>query len=291
MTLKGGTSQACAVCKYQRRRCTADCPLAPYFPADQPKMFQNAHRLFGVSNILKILKQLDPSQKLIAMKSIIYQANIRDKDPVYGCLGLIQRLYYQIQLAEEEIQYVYSQLAFYRQHQQQQEISTALNDSLSQLQLGMAPPNSALTLIHQDAPQQHNDMSAFPIGLHPSYPNSGKAAYNTDYMDSKENNTADPLWIQQTYNNYSNNSNPMIMQSQLINSDPITVQQEATQEYDEMHSFFDTIDDRQSYIDSKDAYESSSESSLKDTTQSVEHVAENELKSAAACFSLTSVNQ
>lgn len=34
----------------------------------------------------------------------------------------------------------------------------------------------------------------------------------------------------------------------------------------------------------------SSESSLKDTTQSIEHVAENELKSAAACFSLTSVN-
>ncbi|KAK9278208.1 hypothetical protein L1049_027769 [Liquidambar formosana] len=67
-------------------------------------------------------------------------------------------------------------------------------------------------------------------------------------------------------------------------------QQGAAQDYDEIHPFFDTIDDRQSYIDSKEAYESSSESSLKDTTQSLEHVAENELKSAAACFSLTSVN-
>jgi hypothetical protein len=37
-------------------------------------------------------------------------------------------------------------------------------------------------------------------------------------------------------------------------------------------------------------YACSSEDSLKDTTQSMEHVAENELKSAAACFSLTSVN-
>jgi len=37
-------------------------------------------------------------------------------------------------------------------------------------------------------------------------------------------------------------------------------------------------------------YACSSEESLKDTTQSMEHVAENELKSAAACFSLTSVN-
>lgn len=34
----------------------------------------------------------------------------------------------------------------------------------------------------------------------------------------------------------------------------------------------------------------SSDSSLKDTTQSIDHVAANELKSAAACFSLTSVN-
>lgn len=34
----------------------------------------------------------------------------------------------------------------------------------------------------------------------------------------------------------------------------------------------------------------SSEESLKDTTQSIENVSENELKSAAACFSLTSVN-
>lgn len=34
----------------------------------------------------------------------------------------------------------------------------------------------------------------------------------------------------------------------------------------------------------------SSESSLKDTRQSIEHAGNNELKSAAACFSLTSVN-
>jgi hypothetical protein len=34
----------------------------------------------------------------------------------------------------------------------------------------------------------------------------------------------------------------------------------------------------------------SSEESLKDTAPSMEHAAENELKSAAACFSLTSIN-
>ncbi|KAA8542370.1 hypothetical protein F0562_023495 [Nyssa sinensis] len=115
------------------------------------------------------------------------------------------------------------------------------------------------------------------------------------YIDSKDNNNViNSLWVQHPYSNNNNdnnnNNNPMAMQSQMVASQPLTIQQEAGQDYDEMHPFFDTIDDRLSYIDSKEAYESSSESSLKDTTQSIEHVAENELKSAAACFSLTSVN-
>ncbi|KAL2465297.1 LOB domain-containing protein 27 [Abeliophyllum distichum] len=284
MTLKGGTGQACAACKYQRRRCASDCPLAPFFPADQPKMFQNAHKLFGVSNILKILKQLDPSQKVIAMKSIKYQANMRDKYPVYGCLVEIQQLSYQIQMAEEELQAILAQLAYYRQRHQQQEISSA-SDSLSQLQLGMGPPGNALTLLHQDNPT-YDVMTALPIVPHATYSNHGNPGYNTEYLEAKENNVVDSLWIQQPYSNSNNDNNSMVMQSQLSMAQPLSVQQETAQDYDEIYPFFDTIDDRQSYIDSKEV----SESSLKDTRQSVEQLAENELKSAAACFSLTSVN-
>ncbi|KAK9278773.1 hypothetical protein L1049_028351 [Liquidambar formosana] len=147
MTLKGGTSQACAACKYQRRKCSSECLLAPYFPPDQPEMFQNAHRLFGVSNILKILKQLDPSQKPVAMQSIICQANIRSRFPVHGCWGVICQLYYQMRQTEEELHAVRTQLALYKQ----QEISSMSTDSPSQLQLGMALPNiAALSLFHND---------------------------------------------------------------------------------------------------------------------------------------------
>ncbi|XP_019197230.1 PREDICTED: LOB domain-containing protein 27 [Ipomoea nil] len=323
MTRKGGTSQACASCKYQRRRCKVDCPLAPYFPADQPNMFQNAHRLFGVSNIIKILKQIDPSQRGVAMKSIIDQANARAKYPVYGCVAEIQQLMLKIQLAEEELQAVQAQLAFYRQHnqqqqQQQQEISSTgpgpTTDSVLPLQLGtlppplpISPPTNApgFSLFHQDPPPQYCNAAAFPVSHPSSYSN---AAYNTSnattYVNSKDNNNINSLWIQQhftnsnsnTNNNNNNNNtvNPMMMQPQMGSgtAQPITIQQqeENIQDYDEIHPFFDTIDDRQSYIDSKEAYESSSESSLKDIAQSVEHVSENELKSAAACFSLTSVN-
>ncbi|KAK3226058.1 hypothetical protein Dsin_005920 [Dipteronia sinensis] len=283
MTLKGGTSQACAACKYQRRRCSSECPLKPYFPPDQPKMFQNAHKLFGVSNILKILKNLDADQKTEAMRSIIHQANIRDQYPVHGCMGVIKKLRDQIWLAEEELHAVLLQLDMYRQHYQQQ-ISSSLPDDVvpSQLELGMAPPNNALSLFNH-APQPYNAVAAaaLPIAQQHSYSNN---SYSSTYIDSKDN-MSNSMWVQHPYAT-NNNNNSMAIQSQLVSG----IQQEVVHDYDEMHPFFDTIDDRQSYIDSKEAYESSSEESLKDTTQSIEHVAENELKSAAACFSLTSVN-
>ncbi|KAK4437121.1 LOB domain-containing protein 27 [Sesamum alatum] len=293
MTLKSGTGQACAACKYQRRRCTPECLLAPFFPADQPKMFLNVHRLFGVKHIQNLLKELDPDQKPMAMKSIKFHAAMRDKYPVYGCLVEIQQLTYQIQLAEEELQAVLQQLAYYRQQQQQQEMSPT-DDYLSQLQLGMAPPGNAagMLVVHQDnPPQQYNVVTAVPVAQHASYSNNGNANYNAN-LDSKENNDVDSLWFQQAYSYNSNNTNPnsMVIQSQLATSEPMPIPEETAQDYNEMHPFFDNIDDRQSYIGSKEPYESSLESSLKDSRQTVEQIAENELKSAAACFSLTSVN-
>lgn len=251
MTLKGGTSQACAACKYQRRRCSAECALAPYFPPEQPKLFQNAHKLFGVRNILKILEKLEPSQKTEAMRSIIYQANIRDKYPVYGCWGITCQLQYQILQAEEELQAVQAQLEVYHQHQ----ISSVPNDVTSQLELGMAPPSNDLPLFNH-TPQPYNAVPALPVTQQHSYSNGSKSGYNSASMNMKDN-VANPFWVQHPYANNNNNcNNSMAIQSQLVVSQPLAIQQEEVQDYDEMHPFFDTIDDRQSYIDSKEAYES-----------------------------------
>lgn len=251
MTLKGGTTQACAACKFQRRKCTPECLLAPYFPADQPKVFLNVHKLFGVSNIVKILKVLEPSQKKIAMDSIIIQANYRDKYPVRGCWEEICRLQYQIWLVEEELHAVYQQLEIYRQQHQYQGMPVP-DDLTSQLELGMAPRANALPLFnHTPQPQGYNTVAALPVSQQHSYSNSNSVDYNSLYMESKDDVT-NPLWV--PYGN--NNSSSIAMQSQLVNSQPLAIQQEAVGNYDEMHPFFDTIDDRQSYIYSKEAYES-----------------------------------
>ncbi|XVF25143.1 hypothetical protein REPUB_Repub13aG0188200 [Reevesia pubescens] len=124
-----GTTQACAACKYQRRKCAPDCILAPYFPHDRQRQFQNAHKLFGVSNIKKIIKYINPAEKDIAMRTIVFQSDARANDPVGGCYRIIQELQRQIEYSQAELDLVCHQLAIYRaqaaqaQQQQQQQQS------------------------------------------------------------------------------------------------------------------------------------------------------------------------
>ncbi|KAI3711980.1 hypothetical protein L1987_70529 [Smallanthus sonchifolius] len=113
-TRSNSTIQACAACRYQRRKCAPDCILAPYFPHDRQRQFQNAHKLFGVSNITKIIRNLDRPQKDEAMRTIIYQSDVRSIDPVGGCYRIIRELQRQIEISCAELEFVLQQLALYR---------------------------------------------------------------------------------------------------------------------------------------------------------------------------------
>lgn len=149
MTGNTSTSQACAACKYQRRKCSPECPLAPYFPPDQPKQFLNVHRLYGVSNTLRILKQVDPSKKNDAMKSIVYEADAWEKDPVHGCFGVISFLQSQVEMLREELQFVRNQLHIL----QQQQIAYFNQQQLQSLTCGVSNmTNSAPWMHHQYMP-------------------------------------------------------------------------------------------------------------------------------------------
>ncbi|XVF26965.1 hypothetical protein REPUB_Repub14bG0065800 [Reevesia pubescens] len=123
------TTQACAACKYRRRKCTPDCILAPYFPHDRHRQFQNAHKLFGVSNIAKIIETLNPSEKEIAMRTIVFESAARANNPVGGCYRIIQELQRQIEYSQAELDQVFHQLAICRaqagQAQQQQQQQTS----------------------------------------------------------------------------------------------------------------------------------------------------------------------
>ncbi|XP_022878685.1 LOB domain-containing protein 1-like [Olea europaea var. sylvestris] len=93
----------CAACKILRRRCVDKCVLAPYFPPSEPLKFTIAHRVFGASNIIKLLQELPEAQRSDAMNSMVYDANARLRDPVYGCAGAICQLQKQISELQAEL--------------------------------------------------------------------------------------------------------------------------------------------------------------------------------------------
>ncbi|XP_008241869.1 PREDICTED: LOB domain-containing protein 22-like [Prunus mume] len=96
-------NHACASCKHQRRKCDETCEMAPYFPASRYSEFQHAQKIFGVSNIQKIMAMAAPDQRQAAAESILTEGNARKNDPVHGCLGIIRGLNAQIQGLETEL--------------------------------------------------------------------------------------------------------------------------------------------------------------------------------------------
>ncbi|WZZ83844.1 hypothetical protein YC2023_104416 [Brassica napus] len=81
----------CAACKILRRRCGEKCVLAPYFPPTEPAKFSIAHR------------ELPESQRTDAVKSLVYEAEARIRDPVYGSAGAIYNLQRQVSELQAEL--------------------------------------------------------------------------------------------------------------------------------------------------------------------------------------------
>ncbi|KAK1440119.1 hypothetical protein QVD17_05944 [Tagetes erecta] len=93
----------CAACKLLRRRCSQDCVFAPYFPADEPHKFASVHKVFGASNVNKMLQELPEHHRGDAVSSMVYEANARIRDPVYGCVGAISSLQQQIDILQTQL--------------------------------------------------------------------------------------------------------------------------------------------------------------------------------------------
>ncbi|KAM7493428.1 hypothetical protein LguiB_028037 [Lonicera macranthoides] len=104
-------SQACAACKYQRRRCAPSCTLAPYFPPERTNDFLNAHKLFGISKITKALVKVSPLARQNTIKCMVFEANVRSNDKVGGCYRIVCELQRRINYAEAELDLVLRQLA------------------------------------------------------------------------------------------------------------------------------------------------------------------------------------
>ncbi|KAJ8750269.1 hypothetical protein K2173_014184 [Erythroxylum novogranatense] len=97
------SNSPCAACKFLRRKCMPDCIFAPYFPPEEPQKFANVHKIFGASNVSKLLNEVLPHQREDAVNSLAYEAEARMKDPVYGCVGAISVLQRQVMRLQKEL--------------------------------------------------------------------------------------------------------------------------------------------------------------------------------------------
>ncbi|XP_045827146.1 LOB domain-containing protein 1-like [Trifolium pratense] len=143
----------CAACKILRRRCVEKCVLAPYFPPTDPLKFTIAHRVFGASNIIKFLQELPEPQRADAVSSMVYEANARIRDPVYGCAGAICQL--QKQVSELQTQLAKAQAEIVNMHCQQANLVALICMEMS----NQSSPQDHNMIINQ--PQPHVDMSCF----------------------------------------------------------------------------------------------------------------------------------
>lgn len=83
---------ACAACKHQRKRCSDECLLAPYFPADRLCDFKAVHKVFGVSNITKMVRFVGKENGQKTADSLVWEAFCRQRDPVLGAYGEFKRV-------------------------------------------------------------------------------------------------------------------------------------------------------------------------------------------------------
>ncbi|KAL5228562.1 hypothetical protein ABZP36_016827 [Zizania latifolia] len=146
-----GTGSPCAACKFLRRKCQPDCVFAPYFPPDNPQKFVHVHRVFGASNVTKLLNELHPYQREDAVNSLAYEADMRLRDPVYGCVAIISILQRNLRQLQQDLARAKYELSKYQAAAAAAAVPppTGTNGSHSMAEfIGNAVPNGAQSFIN-----------------------------------------------------------------------------------------------------------------------------------------------
>ncbi|XP_020231522.1 LOB domain-containing protein 16 [Cajanus cajan] len=111
MASSGSGSSPCGACKFLRRKCAADCIFAPYFSSEQgAERFASIHKVFGASNVSKLLLRIPDHDRCEAMVTIAYEAQARIRDPVYGCVSHIFSLQQQVACLQAQLMQMKAQL-------------------------------------------------------------------------------------------------------------------------------------------------------------------------------------
>jgi len=78
------------------------------------RQFLDCRKLFGVGKISKMIESFDLIHRNLFMKFIMFEVDIRARDPVGGCLRLTENLQNKIVSVEAELQLFLHHLAVFR---------------------------------------------------------------------------------------------------------------------------------------------------------------------------------
>ncbi|OVA08239.1 hypothetical protein BVC80_1101g45 [Macleaya cordata] len=134
MRTQGKINQPCAACRMLRRKCVDNCLLAPYFPADEAENFADVHKVFGASNVTKMLQMVEETKREDAVKSMVYEATARLRNPVYGSAGAIFHLQQHVQDLAMQLE-----LTKTRVHEEQEQRDQLLGILMNVHQLNQIP--------------------------------------------------------------------------------------------------------------------------------------------------------
>ncbi|GLJ32077.1 hypothetical protein SUGI_0645950 [Cryptomeria japonica] len=224
----GSTGAPCGACKFLRRKCINGCIFAPYFGSDQgAARFAAVHKVFGASNVSKLLLHIPPHRRHEAVVTVCYEAQARLSDPVYGCVSTIFALQQQVAALQTELSLVQTQLInsriaaanalHHHQQQQQQQQMGVLQPAThhvyannSSVATNMTIPGSSLSMGPYSRVGMKDDSSSDPAacsfhGMHyelemsPTMDNmSSPRHFQTLQMtpSSQEDQTDDPVELQ-----------------------------------------------------------------------------------------------
>ncbi|KAG6750811.1 hypothetical protein D5086_024469 [Populus alba] len=160
----------CGACKFLRRKCISGCIFAPHFGSDQgAARFAAVHKVFGASNVSKLLLHIPLNRRHEAIVTISYEAQARLSDPVYGCVSTILALQQQLN-REDQISFLLSAL-----HLSGSPMSSLLQVASLQAELSMVQTqliNSRFAMANALQQQHHVAM------LQPAYSNNSSASTN-----------------------------------------------------------------------------------------------------------------
>ncbi|OMP09325.1 hypothetical protein COLO4_05601 [Corchorus olitorius] len=176
-----GSGSPCGACKFLRRKCVRGCVFAPYFCHEQGAThFAAIHKVFGASNVSKLLAHLPVTDRCEAAVTISYEAQARLQDPIYGCVSHIFAL-------QQQVVNLQAQLASLKE----QAAQSILNGSVT------SNPNDKY---YGKLPNSHH-LQDFQSWFHPDdNPSNMAPQFNPNNISSCENG----FWDPNSLGNYEN---------------------------------------------------------------------------------------